>query len=924
MSHCFERSAPATTTTKDNSTTSWHPDSLSIHTISDKRCSAESLFSTLTVDQLNTLTNSGNIFSSLTSSLNQSPQSSATSSIYSPDTTLKKQNNMLDVETPNHSLMEGITASAKAASQTANLFKTEINEKEVSENDIIDLEKSKQIQSDFMAKISNSFNFSSNQDIEKNDVDSMEIDDQEAANLLLNFSNSNSNQQTNASSSHSNGSYVTAPGLNPPTSTSLSSGINGTGTFVCSICGFSCNSKFHHNSHMNTHSTHQCQNACGYNTRTLGRLKKHMLSCHSTENRNSSDITSNDTSNINSNMESNGDLAADVKSLVDSVNKVKEELLLDSTQSSALDQIKALTEKSTHIPVVSINSGDLTAALNSLTSVTSNDDGLSSSFLDATSSAGSQLILNATNSITGVDSPPTEQRRSSGKPKNYKCKQCNHVSTSKDEQWAHARTHIPPEKQLVCPKCDFVTEYKHHLEYHIRNHFGSKPFQCNKCSYSCVNKSMLNSHMKSHTNVYQFRCRDCTYATKYCHSLKLHLRKYNHKRVPDNNGNDDPENFGDSPNGSTNDVSRSLSESYAALADSALSAANVMNNNNTISTSLANSFMLPQIMNTSNSQLLFNQQNLDMNALLRLNSLNNQIQQANSVQGMLDANMPCKLCDYIPFSKEDAVKHNIQHFLSNQQSSKPSFNLNSLSNNQLGQNNFSLKVEMPPLPPLKRLQRSGSEGDDEHMTNSPDVDSASGESNVSPLLSGKMSGDETNESVSSSRDGIAGIKRRKGMKLDEISQRLQGKSSPEIEGNSSGGEDNWSTSTPGSKKDLNISTKDDIDNNSSQIIHQPIPQMGNISLSNPMTTREPANINLLHNGLLAHLTNLQEQNKLGSSDDQFKFICTHCKMGFADQALYHIHCGYHGYENPFKCNRCGHSSNDALTFNLHLLQGKHD
>ncbi|GAB6028265.1 hypothetical protein CHUAL_002446 [Chamberlinius hualienensis] len=40
---------------------------------------------------------------------------------------------------------------------------------------------------------------------------------------------------------------------------------------------------------------------------------------------------------------------------------------------------------------------------------------------------------------------------------------------------------------------------------------------------------MLNSHMKSHSNVYQYRCNDCTYATKYCHSLKLHLRKYTHK-----------------------------------------------------------------------------------------------------------------------------------------------------------------------------------------------------------------------------------------------------------------------------------------------------------------------------------------------------------------------------------------------------------
>ena len=98
-----------------------------------------------------------------------------------------------------------------------------------------------------------------------------------------------------------------------------------------------------------------------------------------------------------------------------------------------------------------------------------------------------------------------------------------------EDFWNHSRIHIKSEKILQCPKCPFVTEYKHHLEYHLRNHFGSKPFKCEKCNYSCVNKSMLNSHMKSHTNVYQYRCADCTYATKYCHSLKLHLHKYNHK-----------------------------------------------------------------------------------------------------------------------------------------------------------------------------------------------------------------------------------------------------------------------------------------------------------------------------------------------------------------------------------------------------------
>ena len=76
---------------------------------------------------------------------------------------------------------------------------------------------------------------------------------------------------------------------------------------------------------------------------------------------------------------------------------------------------------------------------------------------------------------------------------------------TQEAYWQHTRIHIKDDKCLQCPKCPFVTEYKHHLEYHLRNHFGSKPFKCTKCNYSCVNKSMLNSHMKSHTNVYQYR-----------------------------------------------------------------------------------------------------------------------------------------------------------------------------------------------------------------------------------------------------------------------------------------------------------------------------------------------------------------------------------------------------------------------------------
>ncbi|XP_044266345.1 protein hunchback [Tribolium madens] len=132
---------------------------------------------------------------------------------------------------------------------------------------------------------------------------------------------------------------------------------------------------------------------------------------------------------------------------------------------------------------------------------------------------------------------------SHGKIKTFKCKQCDFVAITKLEQWNHSKVHIREDKRLTCPKCPFITEYKHHLEYHLRNHAGSKPFQCNKCDYTCVNKSMLNSHMKSHSNVYRYSCRDCSYATKYCHSLKIHLRRYGHTPnvVLDEEGNPCPD-----------------------------------------------------------------------------------------------------------------------------------------------------------------------------------------------------------------------------------------------------------------------------------------------------------------------------------------------------------------------------------------------
>lgn len=136
------------------------------------------------------------------------------------------------------------------------------------------------------------------------------------------------------------------------------------------------------------------------------------------------------------------------------------------------------------------------------------------------------------------------QITSQGNVKFYRCKKCKAPSLTKYDSWIHQREHMTPDKILYCKVCPFATEYKHHLEYHMRNHYGSKPFKCPKCNYTCVNKSMLNSHLKSHSSIYQYRCASCSYVTKYCHSLKVHLKRNMHEPAvvlnPDGTPNPNP------------------------------------------------------------------------------------------------------------------------------------------------------------------------------------------------------------------------------------------------------------------------------------------------------------------------------------------------------------------------------------------------
>lgn len=57
---------------------------------------------------------------------------------------------------------------------------------------------------------------------------------------------------------------------------------------------------------------------------------------------------------------------------------------------------------------------------------------------------------------------------------------------------------------------------------------------------------------------------------------------------------------------------------------------------------------------------------------------------------------------------------------------------------------------------------------------------------------------------------------------------------------------------------------------------------------------------------------------------QLLYFCQHCDTYFADNVLYTIHMGCHGYDNPFQCNICGFNCENKYDFACHFARGQHN
>uniref|UniRef100_A0A914XQ69 C2H2-type domain-containing protein n=1 Tax=Plectus sambesii TaxID=2011161 RepID=A0A914XQ69_9BILA len=661
-----------------------------------------------------------------------------------------------------------------------------------------------------------------------------------------------------------------------PSGTALAAGTAGGPTvYECNICGFRSASKFHYNSHMNTHTDHQCS-MCDYTSRTEGRLKRHMKEFHSRAEQRAVGLEPEEPTPVSTPTTGSTDT---------------------QPQPSALEQMQAFAEKPQLMP-------DTTG-----------------------STLASALGMPMTTCVTpdnSLQAQSDSSRRSasvSSKPKTYRCKQCGHVSTSKEDSWSHARTHIPPEKQLGCPKCDFVTEYKHHLEYHLRNHFGSKPFQCKKCNYSCVNKSMLNSHMKSHSNFYQYRCSDCTYATKYCHSLKLHLRKYGHRptTVIQGDGQSPMDPFGHHMNSNSNSPPPTT----------------VHPQSHSIAQTLSS--FLPQLSNQGvvTSDSMFPSNSLLPNLLARQQQIEAAMHaHARATMGVTLPAVPSSQFGGMSASaiNDELIKQSMQHHLNNMAGD----NLNLAHIYQSFTQNAGLQSTMPATtsassdgrPSSGNHQSGDPSGSDEpelSTGHSPGTNEGSAESSGSPVGSGKCSGDESGNGAETPAGGSS---RRKGKayKLDQIARRLQGKLSPSHSGSSAPEDQDMDTSNRmGSEHDALKLNDDAASSSRQQIAINPLQQaQAYFAAINAALIQDREKQRVAVESAQQQQQQQQQQQLSGAQSGSWRFVCQHCRIAFENQVLYTIHMGYHGYELPFKCNRCGHVANDGLSFNLHLLQAPHD
>ena len=519
---------------------------------------------------------------------------------------------------------------------------------------------------------------------------------------------------------------------------------------------------------------------------------------------------------------------------------------------------------------------------------------------------------------------------------------------------------------------------------------------------------MLNSHMKSHTNVYQYRCADCTYATKYCHSLKLHLRKYNHKpaTVLNPDGSLPTDGSGDFELVSKRGPPRGPRGPRKENANGSMPPMNPILFPPHIPGALNGSMLGPL---PGYWPLMGQMPNgLPPPPLIPVSAMGPLMPMPNGLRPLTresSGGYMCLLCD---FSGEDrqALDHHMLkvHAAENQDLFKAlglrAESLTEDSKESKPAANGWLKPD-PSCTPEAKLDYEEGEDKDKDGSKRAIVDDLAanieaearqnGECpldltkpkdeyehyagdygnplDFSPGRKRSCHSDEAMDSPNASdladRSGTSPTPRKrsrkgKAYKLDTICMKLQERYGPESPSNPEDYDSDHMSDYSPAKPDMSNGKDMYMDGdrpfvssspNSSDLVevHSSLHAL-NRSVdsmlikytgsrdsseekekpdipSRPMPALLPATSNRRKLFMMRHS---EEQTEAGEEDDlpqpgaDGNYECHHCHIVFKDCIMYTMHMGYHGYQDPFKCNMCGQQAKDRVEFFLHIARAAHD
>ncbi|EZA61221.1 Protein hunchback [Ooceraea biroi] len=463
------------------------------------------------------------------------------------------------------------------------------------------------------------------------------------------------------------------------------------------------------------------------------------------------------------------------------------------------------------------------------------------------------------------------------------CKQCNYVANTKMEYWEHMRCHI---KGFTCPKCSFVTKYKHHMNHHwLSVHDGSKPFKCKKCSYTCVSKSMLTSHLKKHSNVYPYRCANCTYKTKFCNALKKHLRKKGHEPavVLNADGSPNPLSIIDvygtkrGPKQRPSDKKRDESDQNEDVTttndDQSGSAGPISPVSPLESPVAAHSLATSTTNGTTNDTAGGSQSAMNQNRSIVTFPYSDLVAAFNLSNLLFREDVRGTAADYA--QRSDVLL---------EYTKKMNYNLGNL---------------VVPGSFVQNLAMTCFDGTDDNDNDKSET-YANGNANdtiegSSAFVTSRLPPIEAREDKST--NAPLDLRKTDVIRKNQFHLELSITDLPErtISSNRRKGK--------AVKLDRRLVEKYEEPANDAEFFE-----------STTVGTKERKNCSY---------DKIEDDRRTIASLTDNRLICYYCEIAFGDAAMYSVHMGYHGFNDPYTCNMCGHQCTDRLSFFLHIGRSKH-